>query len=74
MPAIEEAQKVIREKCERNGGEGAYDNLEVLNHLHQIEPCNLYKLPIQYYLFPVQICFEGNMISCYLKHYNFLNL
>lgn len=51
MPAIEEAQKVIKEKCERNGGEGAYDNLEVLNHLHQTEPCNRDKFLSQVFIF-----------------------
>lgn len=28
-PSLEDVEKTVREKCDKNGGEGAYDNFEV---------------------------------------------
>lgn len=28
-PSLEDVEKTLREKCDKNGGEGAYDNVEV---------------------------------------------
>lgn len=28
-PSLEDVEKTLREKCDKNGGEGAYDNFEV---------------------------------------------
>lgn len=29
-PSLEDVEKTLREKCDKNGGEGAYDNFEVI--------------------------------------------
>lgn len=30
MPLIENTKKLLKEKCDKNGGEGVYENIEVL--------------------------------------------